>query len=297
MTMDAKALLLNALDTRSKKYRSELKRCRAEFSEEAVHDVRVAARRFLAFFDLLRSLLPHVRIQKIRRALKNQLDELDDLRDAQVLLADISEYIHEVPDLEVFREYLEKKERKYLRAARKMVASHKAGNLSERVEKTRAILVELPEEGLAQGLLEAADEAYARVLRLYHSVDAERVATIHKLRIAFKRFRYTVEVINPLLENFPLDNFEHMHDYQSMMGDIQDMEVALEGLADLMDALQKPDPESPRSLWELDKAKALSIHEHYASRFRNALLAFLEDKGEVLTFWRPAPEGFFPWEK
>lgn len=295
--MDAKALLLNALDTRWKKYRSELKLCRAEFSEEAVHDVRVAARRLLAFFDLLRSVLPHARIQKIRRALKNQLDELDDLRDTQVLLADVSEYIHEVPDLEVFREYLEKKERKYLRAARKMVASHKAGNLSERVEQTRAALAELPEEGLAQGLLDAADETYARVVRLYHAVDSERVATIHKLRIAFKRFRYTVEIIHPILENFPLDHFERMRAYQTMMGDIQDMEVALGGLADLMDALQKPNPEIPRSLWELDKAKALSIHEHYASRFRNVLLAYLEDKGEVLTFWRPAPEEPFPWEK
>ncbi|WKZ37682.1 MAG: CHAD domain-containing protein [Anaerolineales bacterium] len=295
--MDAKALLLNALDTRWKKYRSELKLCRAEFSEEAVHDVRVAARRLLAFFDLLRSVLHHARIQTIRRALKNQLAELDDLRDAQVLLADISEYIHEVPDLEVFREYLEKKERKYLRAARTMVASHKAGNLSERVEKARIMITELPGEELAEQLLEAADEAYARVLRLYGAVDAERVATIHKLRIAFKRFRYTVEVLHPLLETFLLDNFERMHTYQTMMGDIQDMEVALDGLSELMDTLQKPDPESPRSLWELDKAKALSIHEHYASRFRNVLLAYLEDKGEVLTFWRPAPEGSFPWEK
>jgi CHAD domain-containing protein len=297
MTMEAKALLLSSLDTRWKKYRSELKLCRAEFSEEAVHDVRVAARRLLALFDLLRSVVPHARMQKMRRALKNQLDDFDDLRDTQVLLADISEYIHEVPDLEVFREHLEKKERKYLRAARKMVTSHKTGNLSARVEKTRAMLAELPEDGLAQGLLEAADEAYARVANLYRAVDAERVATIHKLRIAFKRFRYTVEIIHPLLENFPLDNFERMHAYQAMMGDIQDMEVALEGLADLMDALQKPNPESPRSLWELDKAKALSIHEHYASRFKNVLLAYLEDKGEVLTFWRPAPEAPFPWEK
>lgn len=295
--MDAKTLLLNALDARWKKYRSEWKRCRAEFSEEAVHDVRVAARRLLALFDLLRAVWPHARIQKIRRALKNQLDELDDLRDAQALLADISEYIHETPQLEVFREYLQKKERTCLRAARKMVTSRDGANLSGRVERMRIMLAELPEEGLAEGLLEAADEAYARVIRLYHSIEAERPATIHKLRIAFKRFRYTVEIIRPLFNDFPPDGFERLRAYQTMMGEIQDMEVALQGLTELMDALQKPDPERPRSLWELDKAKALSIHEHYALRFRNALRAYLEDKGEVLTFWRPAPNQPFPWEK
>jgi CHAD domain-containing protein len=295
--MDARTFLLNSLDTRWKKYRSVLKRCRAEFSEEAVHDVRVAARRLLALFDLLRSVVPHARMQKIRRVLKNQLDDFDDLRDTQVLLADISEYIHDLPDLEVFREYLEKKEKKLLRDARKLVKSHKSGGLSGRVEKMRAMTAELPGEGLAEQLLEAADEAYARVIRLYQAVDAEQVATIHKLRIAFKRFRYMVEIIHPLREDCPLDNFKRMHAYQTMMGDIQDMEVALEQLMELKDALQKPSPESPRSLWEIDKAKALSTYEHYASRFRNVLLAYLEDKGEVLTFWRPAPEGPFPWEK
>ena len=41
--------LLAALDQRWKNYRAELKRCRAEFSNEAVHDLRAAARRMLAF--------------------------------------------------------------------------------------------------------------------------------------------------------------------------------------------------------------------------------------------------------
>ena len=95
--MDAKTVLLESLDARWKKLRAELKICRNEFSEEAVHDLRVATRRLLALFDLLRVLIPRKRVQKIRRALKDQLDELDDLRDTQVLLADISEFIQDIP--------------------------------------------------------------------------------------------------------------------------------------------------------------------------------------------------------
>jgi hypothetical protein len=37
--------LPEALDQRWKDYRAELKRCRAEFSNEAVHDLRASARR------------------------------------------------------------------------------------------------------------------------------------------------------------------------------------------------------------------------------------------------------------
>ena len=115
--MNAGTVLLDAVDTRWKKYRSELKTCQAEFSSEAVHDVRVAVRRLLAIFDLLRSVSHHPRIQKIRRELKGQLDDLDELRDVQVQLADISEFVHDLPELNILREYLQKKEKKLLHAA------------------------------------------------------------------------------------------------------------------------------------------------------------------------------------
>ena len=93
--MNAQTLLLDSLNTRWDKYKAELKTCRQEFSEEAVHDFRIAARRLLASLDLLRAVMQDPRIQKMRRVLKDQLDDLDDLRDTQVLLADISETIHE----------------------------------------------------------------------------------------------------------------------------------------------------------------------------------------------------------
>lgn len=51
--MQAKTILLEALETRWKKFRAEVKTCRRDFSEKAVHDLRVATRRLLAVFDLL----------------------------------------------------------------------------------------------------------------------------------------------------------------------------------------------------------------------------------------------------
>ena len=78
--MNVQTLLLDSLNTRWGKYKAELKTCRREFSEEAVHDFRVAARRLLAFLDLLRMMFQDRGIKKTRRVLKDQLDALDDLR-------------------------------------------------------------------------------------------------------------------------------------------------------------------------------------------------------------------------
>ncbi|MBL8061917.1 MAG: CHAD domain-containing protein [Anaerolineales bacterium] len=279
--MDAKNLLLEALETRWKKFRAELKTCRAEFSEEAVHDLRVATRRLLALFDLLRFIFSHKRIQEIRRSLKEQLDDLDDLRDTQVMLADISEFIHEIPSLHLFQESLQKSEKTLLRQTRKRIKSREISGLAKRVEKVRSMIEDLPAESLRDQILMAADERFARVLQTHAAIDVENVPSIHKLRIAFKKFRYTVEIVSPLLDNFPPANFERMHTYQSMMGDIQDLEVASQTLTELTDASQ-PDLE-PVTL-------------HYASRLRMAVLKFIEDKGEAFTFWRNSPDQPFPWE-
>ncbi len=280
--MNAETILLDAVDARWKKYRLELKICRAEFSGESVHDLRVAVRRLLAIFDLLRSVIHHPRIQKIRHELKSQLDGLDELRDVQVQLADISEFAHELPELAVFRGYLQKKEKKLLHSAHKAVKSLKSDGLSKRIEKVSGMMETLSEQNISESLNETLDDAFARTVRYYAVIDAEKPATIHRLRVAFKKFRYMIEIVHPLVENFPTENFQKMHDYQGMMGDIQDMEVALQQLSDFADSAAT--------------AELAAVHAHYTIRLKQSLFNYLEDKGELLTFWRTAPDQSFPWE-
>jgi len=97
-TSPVNQFLLEALDERWKNYRAELKRCRTEFSNEAVHDLRASARRMLAFLHLLNYISPRPRLQKLNRAFKDQLDEFDQLRDTQVILGDNSETLQELPE-------------------------------------------------------------------------------------------------------------------------------------------------------------------------------------------------------
>ncbi|MCC6985929.1 MAG: CHAD domain-containing protein [Anaerolineales bacterium] len=281
--MNAKTILLEAFDARWEKFRAELKLCRAEFSEEAVHDLRVASRRLLAFLDLLRSVVLHKRIQKIRRVLKDQLDDLDDLRDAQVLLADISESLHELPELEFFKLELQAEERKLLKHARKAIQSRDFGRLKTRIGKTREMIEGLPVEPLTGQLLSAGDEIHARMMAAHTAMSAENIPGIHKLRIAFKRFRYVVEIIHPLLPNYPEGHLKRMHDYQAGMGDIQDMDTALQKLADLKDPASQPGFES--------------VMDHFKTRLQGAVSDFIESSGEAFVFWRSAPDQPFPWEK
>lgn len=66
------------------------------------------------------------------------------------------------------------------------------------------------------------------------------------------------------------------------MGDIQDMEAALQQLDDFVNSKSVANSEI--------------ILSHYTARLKQFLFNYLEDKGELLTFWRTTPDLSFPWE-
>ncbi len=120
----------------------QVKICRREFSEEAVHDLRVATRRLLAVLDIARALDPGSRLQKTRRFLKDQIDDLDDLRDAQVMLVEVSETIESFPDIKPFEIHLQEHEKHLLRLARKQINALKLSEFQETHRENRRIVEE-----------------------------------------------------------------------------------------------------------------------------------------------------------
>ena len=283
MTPTPSQLLFESLEKRWKKYLAELKRCRAEFSNEAIHDVRVALRRLLSLVQLLNSISPRPRLRKLSRALKNQIDVFDDLRDTQVMLAEISETIHELPELEKFRRHLERVEKKLLKDLRKNIKILDLKEVTRRVRKTRKTLKENVKADFAEPIIRSVDDAFSVVMQRYGQIDPTRPSTIHRLRVAFKKFRYMVEIVHPLLENFPQDNLKRMHEYQSLMGWIQDADVFLQTLDDFQSNVSSPTPEP--------------VRHYYESRHADAISAYLKEKDMLNDFWRLTPYKSFPWEK
>jgi len=283
ITQPSEQLLFEALENRWKKYLAELKRCRAEFSNEAVHDVRVALRRLISLIQLLNSISPHPRLRKLSRALKNQIDGFDDLRDTQVMLAEISETIHELPELEKFYRHLERVEKKLLKDLRKKIKNLDLKEVTRRIRKTRETLNDDAKADFAEPMIRFVDDAFLVVIQRYEQIDPVRPSTIHRLRVAFKKFRYMVEIAHPLVENFPQDNLKLMHDYQSLMGEIQDANVFLQTLDDFQSNVSSSAPEP--------------VHQYYESRYADTISAYLKDKEMLNVFWRLTPDQSFPWEK
>ena len=282
LDVDPKQLLLQGLEMRWENYSNELKNCRNEFTEDSVHDLRVATRRMLALIQLLKSISPQPRQKKIARAFKDQLDEFDDLRDTQVILGELSEILHEIPELEEFEKYLLSYEEQMLQDLRTRLKERKTSDIEKWIYKTQENVETWEMNDLKPLVLDAVDDAFLSVKQRLGWVDLARSSTIHRVRVVFKAFRYMVELIHPLLPVFPSGALKQMNEYQTVMGNIQDTEVFAQALSEFTKDTPFPDLET--------------VHRYYERRRSQAITAFASGMDQLHSFWRPAPDQPFPWE-
>ncbi len=268
-----------SLKTGWKRYRRRLKRCQKSFSEDAVHDSRVETRRLLSTVELLGPFIPARDLKKARRALKHHLDTFDQLRDTQVQLDYVERMEKTFPAARAFRDWLRKREVRFTRQTRKAIKGIKTKRLGRRVAAFEMQICRQHKQtsrtAAFDTALHAMNRAFDRVAQLCRRVQAEDTATIHRTRIAFKRFRYMVEALSPLLL-VVTDNHRHaMRGYQSMMGDIQDVEVLLAALGKF----------TRRK--EVNAQAARQLRQELLRRRMWLIRVYLNAAGRLRQFWPP----------
>jgi CHAD domain-containing protein len=220
-----------ALQKQWTRYRKELRRCQRKFSEKAVHNSRVSARRLLATIELLEEFLWADVLKKVRHLIKEHLDIFDDLRDTQVQLVAVNGLQPTLPIARIFSGWLNKREGRFRERTCSCVKRIKTKPLVKLIAVSEdALEKQLKKQkgnAAANLLIRAVSKAYSRTAQLKKKIRANCPESIHRTRVAFKRFRYMVEL---LADDLAADEklLEEMQHYQTMMGDIQDAEVLLQ---------------------------------------------------------------------
>ena len=269
--------LRRSLEKQGRRYRKELKRCQKNFSEKSVHELRVAARRLLSTVELLGVFLPRGRVRKIEKFLKRHLDSFDDLRDTQVQLASVANLPRAFLAARPFNEWLLSREKRFIEQSRKRIKSIKARPLAKQLAACQEILEEKQKNCKARAaaalILRCAGRAFARAARLRSRIRASDPRTIHRTRVAFKRFRYMIEVLAPCLPGADEQLLERMGEYQGQMGYIQDAVVLL---ATLNKFLRKH---------EIASESADHLREELVRRRRWLIRVYLKGADQLDQFW------------
>ena len=122
-------------------------------------------------------------------------------------------------------------------------------------------------------VVRSTSRAFERVLRLQARIDPAAPETIHRTRVAFKRFRYMAET---LAEHLPAPDkvmLEAMHAYQTMMGDIQDADVLCEGFERYLH--KRP----------MEPALAHEFAAELSRRRQRFIEIYLRQADELFDFW------------
>lgn len=220
--------LLSVFDQRVERFWQELARCQQGFSEESVHDLRVSIRRLLALLDLLDSVPNLVRVGKLRRRLKAQLTSLGALRDTQVMQLAAQSLPAPLVGQQAFTSYLMGLEQQWREEARQTLNCFPAGKVFRRLNMARKALQQ-PETNVDwyAALLVAVDNVFAEGLARHQQVQKSQPDTIHRVRIAFKYFRYSVEVVDQIQPVCSPAYFRALRHYQTLLGNIQDADTLL----------------------------------------------------------------------
>lgn len=228
----------------------ELEKVRTAPEPDAVHDLRVAIRRCRSVGAVMEEVDPDPAWPEMRKLGRKLFRQLGELRDTQVL----EEWMKKLgAESDPIRERLlilfEAREKEQQATALRAIAkfNQKSWKKLERRLQQRSRMV--PPDGpaaecLALERMEATKLLHVRALR------SEKPQAWHVLRIAVKRFRYTVESLLPRRYEEWGENLKRLQD---LLGEVHDLDVLATTIAE--SAL---DLEQARAAW----AERIAIERH-----------------------------------
>lgn len=241
-----------------------------------MHALRVETRRLLAAVDLVEPFVSEDAGGELRRRLRKLQKRTAALRDVQVQITRLEKCSKRFPQTAPFYKALCRREEKILaglveKLPRQSLAEIKRGMKSFQNLLEASFTSVQNKEAQMPTLLARATAAWHRVEALRRRIRPSDSATIHRTRVAFKRFRYMMELLGPMLPTVGRQTSREMRRYQSLMGDIQDTEVLRSTLAKYLRKHPKKAPLLAAFQRDLTRQRSAQVCTFLASAGRLAL--------------------------
>ncbi len=279
VAVDPLAVLSGALAERWDRFVGEVVRSRRKPTEPAIHDLRVALRRLLAVMAAVESVLPGGYFRRPSGELRTHLRAFNGLRDVQVQLLAVRGLKRRFPLLARYEAFLRREQVSHARALRLEIRGIRQDPFLRSLARAQTALTNLYGTPAASRALRAmlegsAAAAFAKVLVRRAGLVPQDPRSIHRMRVAFKKFRYTVELSRPFLPWAGREHGRAMDAFQTALGEIQDLEVLAAGLRRFVQR-------DPRSL----ALQFLPLFQFLSSVRAAKLSTFLRSVDRLESFW------------
>ena len=230
---DSLTFVFQGLESWWQDYLNCLTRFQQSASGRNVHDLRVAIRRLNTVFDLIDRFNPDNMVRRARGKLKDQLSALSTLRDAHVEMVRMRGFLKEFPEMKPLHAELLEKEAQQLKAVKKI--GWKADRKFIETAYNRATLRlnarrAASSDDTTRKIIDASiDVLFDNLSKRLEKVAPTDYASIHRVRLAFRPLRYTLELLQPVL-GLERKQLRTAASLARVMGHIQDLEVLMKDL-------------------------------------------------------------------
>ncbi len=251
---------------------------------ETLHQFRVTMRKMRALLQEFKPYFDPVWLKTHKKALADLMEQTNAKRDNDVALIDIETFQEELfkkdrKSLDTLKDSLKNKEEKLQRKLMAFMSgkmlSHELETLSN-LSQNSDIYLDNAKQPLILVAINVINERIEDILFEGKQLnkDTEKTA-YHKLRIQFKKLRYLLELLTPIIETSKLENaLEHLKKIQTVLGQINDMELQKKEL----DAFcKKCKPKQQTSLKMLQKQMKEKEKEKM-KLFRKAFKTFKKER-------------------
>ncbi|MFN8528999.1 MAG: CHAD domain-containing protein [Anaerolineae bacterium] len=221
---------------------------------EEVHDMRVATRRMRSALRLLSDYYKPKSIQTFNRSLRKVAGALGSVRDLDVLIENLQKYQAKLGDEQkaLFQPVIDRLDGDRQHARRVLVRVLDKGDFRRFVNDYAEFLTTQGAGARSQDgtpaqvryLLPTLIYEHLGTVRAYDAQIAEGdAATLHALRIEFKRLRYIVSLFASVLGSSSKNFINELKAIQDHLGNLNDSRVAQDRLSDLLPDLSEAEAE------------------------------------------------------
>jgi CHAD domain-containing protein len=241
---------------------------------EQLHDMRVACRRLRAALKLFRPVYPGREADRLRRGLGDFGRRLGEVRDLDIFIDDVGRRCGGLRsvDAAAAAPLLLHLERERVRARERLREALDSADFAALKRDLAALRPCAPSVSAAEALprfaSRAVRRAHGRVRRLSRDLAPDTPAgEYHRLRLAVKRLRYTLEFFDDLYGAAAKRPLADLVDAQDRLGRRQDAQIAVEMLNRIV--VEDPAGFTPGS-W-LALGELMQIHRERAKKLRRRL--------------------------
>ncbi|MGD8456978.1 MAG: CHAD domain-containing protein [Anaerolineales bacterium] len=213
---------------------------RAKEDIEALHKMRVAVRRMRIAYRVFRNYISREIIRPSIKELRELGDALGDVRDLDVFLINAGNYKSNLIGekqivFSLIEGTFESKRKYHRRILLELLNGQTYQGLCERLSEMLARSHGLVKDGKEQTTSSRTDVAareiirkrYEKILDFDRFSEKETIEKLHRIRIAVKAFRYSIEFFEEVLGNDARYVIEKLITLQDFLGELNDRAVAV----------------------------------------------------------------------